>query len=120
KSKRKSKRNKKSKKLFHIGIKKVTEAPKSLHEHTGEFYECHCMEKPRKTSSDTDSASDAGRIFYCNFCGNGYQSMNELEQHESMHQYYCKLCNQIFNIPNHREHIEQHVVRIYVCHLCGF
>ncbi|XP_063915746.1 zinc finger protein 90-like [Zophobas morio] len=120
-SRRKSRKNKKSKKLFRIGIKKVTEVPKSLHEQTGEFYECHCMEKgSQKTSSDTESGSDSGRIFYCNFCGNGYQTVAELTQHENMHQYYCKLCNLIFNIPNHREHMDQHIVRIYVCHLCGF
>jgi hypothetical protein len=117
---RRSRKNKKSKKLFRIGIRKITETPRSLHEHTGEFYECHCMEKSSQKSSDTESGSDTGKAFYCNFCGSGYQTVAELTEHETHHQYYCKLCDQAFTFPNHKEHLEQHLLRIYVCHLCGF
>lgn len=116
KKRRCRRKNKKPQKLFYIGVRKVTEAPKSLHDQTGEFYECNCMEKPAKDVSETDS----NKQFVCSFCGTVFQNVSELVAHESQHQYYCKLCNRVFTTPSFKEHIEQHFVRIYVCHLCGF
>ncbi|RZC37697.1 hypothetical protein BDFB_011156 [Asbolus verrucosus] len=120
-TKRRSKRSKKLKKLFHIGIRKITETSRSLDEHTGAFYECHCREKiPQKVSSDTESGSDTGKTFYCSSCGDGYQTAAELAGHEKVHQFHCKICNQVLNGQNYRDHLEKHILRVYVCHLCGF
>ncbi|XP_044253702.1 zinc finger protein 616-like [Tribolium madens] len=117
-SKRRPRKNKKLDKLLKIGIKKIVETPKSLHHQTGEFYECHCMEKPVTTTPETTPSSN--KQIYCTFCGSAFQTIAELLNHESYHQYYCKLCNRIFYMSNHKEHISQHLPRIYVCYLCGF
>ncbi|EFA07976.1 hypothetical protein TcasGA2_TC005558 [Tribolium castaneum] len=105
-------RRKKLDKLFTVGISKIVTRPQSLHPQTGEFYECYCMERPK-------SAPEVSQI-HCTFCGSGFDSTAELLNHEQHHQYYCKLCNRIFFLANYKEHFEQHLLRVYVCYLCGF
>lgn len=119
--KRRTKRDRKSKKLFHIGFKKLTESTVSLNEHTGEFYECHCRKNSYiKTSSDTDSCSDSLKWYYCNSCGNGYNSTTELIEHEKQHQFTCNFCNENVPVDKSREHLDKHIIRLFVCHICSF
>lgn len=111
----KEKIKKTKKKLLNL---ESGELGRSLHEHTGEFYECHCMKLT--ISSDTESCSDTTKTYYCNFCGNGYQTVAELAEHEKLHQIQCRICSQFLNVQSYRDHFQQHILRVYACYICGF
>lgn len=73
-------------------------------------------------STNMASSSTVTNIFRCKFCGNGFRTITELVQHEKLHQLQlqCKHCPHFSNVQNSRNHINQHILRVYVCHMCGF
>ncbi|XP_066251513.1 uncharacterized protein [Euwallacea similis] len=111
----------------------------SLDENTGTFYQCHCKqgqllskEAPKigllKLTSDTESASDAGRVnafndikVFCSKCGNGYKDEKLLIEHMKVHETHCRVCNEIFPTEqSFKEHIKAHIFKVFVCHLCNY
>lgn len=71
----------------------------------GDFYYCTCRDDKEKIcsneikiNSDTESASDTGKIsnynynpkVFCSKCGNGYREESMLIEHMKIHETHCR------------------------------
>lgn len=125
---------------YRINITKLKDQ-QTLDEKSGEFYMCHCREKYNKDqavlqrsdlriiTSDTESCSDNSKSvslpmvdtkIFCNKCGSGYNTYNDLVNHMQVHETFCRLCKEYF--PNEyvfKEHMRLHIFKVYMCHVCG-
>lgn len=134
-------RRRKTKKngYYQINITKIKNE-QSLSEENGQFYICHCRESNNNMSkfmkksdlrvltSDTESCSDTGKQFFmpiietkmfCKKCGSGYKTATELDDHMSIHDTVCNLCNITFSDEFvYKEHMRLHVVKLFLCHVC--
>ncbi|CAH1154414.1 unnamed protein product [Phaedon cochleariae] len=125
---------------YRIDITKLQNA-QSLDEKNGHFYTCHCREKKyrepnnvlqkgdlRIITSDTESCSDSGKYsfmpivdtkVFCQKCGSGYKTEEELVDHMYVHESFCRLCNIPFACEfSFKQHMQLHVFRLFVCHVC--
>ncbi|XP_023310372.1 zinc finger protein 560-like [Anoplophora glabripennis] len=96
---------------YHINITKLKNQ-QTLDEKSGEFYMCHCRENVVISPMET-------KIF-CQKCGSGYNTENDLMNHMQVHETFCRLCNEYF--PNEyvfKEHMRLHIFKVYMCHVCG-
>lgn len=109
----------------------------ALNEHNGLFYICRCTQEDRNNNvvdcfqkndlqnliSDTDSCSDVSTthsLCYCDICGNGYASKEQLIEHFQVHNRNCGVCKKRFsNNFSYKQHMKRHLLKVFVCHLCG-
>jgi len=132
---RKKKESKENKsRHYKINITRSNDC-KTLDEHTGSFYQCHCREDNKfldstdlKLASDTESASDTGKNnsfndpkVFCSKCGNGYRDESLLMEHMKIHETHCRVCNEIFPTEqSFKKHIQTHMFKVFVCHICNY
>ncbi|KAH1025371.1 zinc finger and BTB domain-containing protein 24-like [Dendroctonus ponderosae] len=106
-----------------------------LDETSGKYFECHCKgttEDPfestkMKSESDTESASETGKMSYfndakvfCRNCGNDYMEESLLSQHAKVHENQCRVCNEIFQTEGAYKIHQSHTFLVFVCHICSY